>query len=184
MEANLEINKERLDWINSFIPKGYTSIDCEEDLEDMYAVNKQGDVFSVRKRGILKPSDRLGYLSVYLTRFHGGGRSHFIHRIVAKQFIPNPRNCSDVNHKDGNKANNYVDNLEWCTHRENVQHSYDNLGRIASGAAKKPVLCLNNGKEYKSAVEAANDLGLFTSNISMCCNGKARSTKGYRFKFL
>jgi hypothetical protein len=61
---------------------------------------------------------------------------YYAHRLVASHYLTNEGNLSDVNHKDGNKANNHVSNLHWCTHAENIQHSYDVLGRKAvSGEA-------------------------------------------------
>lgn len=51
----------------------------------------------------------------------------FVHRLVAKHFIPNPNKLPNINHKDGNKSNNHVDNLEWCTQSENMLHSYHTL---------------------------------------------------------
>jgi hypothetical protein len=59
------------------------------------------------------------------------GKWYYSHRLVASHYINNPNSLSDVNHKDGNKSNNHVDNLEWCSHRDNIKHSYDKLNRIA-----------------------------------------------------
>lgn len=78
----------------------------------------------IRKEKILKPLKiTKGYLG---TRLYNNlnAKTFKIHRLVAKYFIPNPNNLSQVNHKDGDKTNNRVDNLEWCTQTENMQHSY------------------------------------------------------------
>lgn len=70
----------------------------------------------------MKPlPDMKGYQNVVLCK-NGNSYNKIIHRLVAQAFIPNPNNLPEVNHKDGNKANNHVDNLEWITHRENVSH--------------------------------------------------------------
>ena len=156
---------------------------------DMYSVDCNGNVYSRYMNRLLKNCDNgIGYKQVALTfRAKNGERTTKylkVHRLVAMAFIPNPNNCTDVNHKDGVKDNNSVDNLEWCTHSENVKHSYDVLGRVCTNDhLVVPVYCRTNNKTYKSAVDAAKDLGVFTSNISMVCNGKSRSTKGYVFEF-
>lgn len=72
-------------------------------------------------RGLIK-SD--GYKMYFIC-----GKWYYAHRLVASHYILNPGNLSDVNHKDGNKAYNWVENLEWVSHRDNIQHSYDVLGR-------------------------------------------------------
>ena len=66
-----------------------------------------------------------GYNRVCLTRRDGGKQSYLVHRLVAQTFIPNPMGLPQVNHKDGNKDNNCVSNLEWVTGKQNVQHSVD-----------------------------------------------------------
>lgn len=165
---------------------GYKTIDWSVG---QYMVDKNGNVYSHWSKRLLKAGDNgIGYLQVALSARDKHGkivvRFKKIHRLVAMAFIPNPENYTDVNHKDGNKKNNHVSNLEWCTHSENVKHSYDMLGRVDDKSKiMKPVICINTGKVYNSAVEAAKELGLFTSNISMICNGKSKSTNGYRFKF-
>jgi hypothetical protein len=86
----------------------------------IHCVNKEGKVLSVKTRKEIKPSfNKKGYLQVCLE----GKRTKTIHRIVAEVFIENPNNYKTVNHIDGNKLNNSVDNLEWCTIEYNVKHA-------------------------------------------------------------
>lgn len=87
-----------------------------------YSVNESGEVFRDGQR--LKPTrNKNGYMSVEL--WDGGKRKRvYVHRLVAETFIPNPEEKREVNHKDGNKQNNCVENLEWCTSGENKKHAY------------------------------------------------------------
>lgn len=78
------------------------------------------------KEKLLKPKRSAdGYLFVSLSKY-GVTNTRYIHRLVAVAFIPNPHGLPEVNHKDGNKMNNVPDNLEWCTHQQNVMHAYEN----------------------------------------------------------
>jgi hypothetical protein len=92
---------------------------------DYYSVDQSGVVYSSRtKKALIGKTDRYGYKVVLLCV--GGKRKHAtVHRLVALTFIPNPENKPTVNHKDGNKQNNNVDNLEWASFSENNQHRFD-----------------------------------------------------------
>ena len=106
----------------------------------------------------------------------------FVHRIVAKAFIPNPLNKEQINHKDGNKLNNKVSNLEWCSREENMDHARAN-GLINS----KKVLKIKNGVvvcKYDSAYQAAKMNKLSYPNIWYCLNGKQKTAGGYEWKYL
>ena len=101
--------------------------------EEIVAITEDGQIWSKRSNRFLKLSLSNGYLT---TNTKIGGRTVCLraHRLVAEAYIPNPDNKPYVNHKDGNKQNNHVSNLEWCTAKENVQHAYDTgLAKGVSG---------------------------------------------------
>lgn len=89
----------------------------------MYLISNRGEIKNVNTNMIRKPNIVNGYLRVRLT-INGKRIGYSIHRLVAETFIDNPHNLPVVNHIDGNKLNNNVTNLEWCTHSENTTHSY------------------------------------------------------------
>jgi hypothetical protein len=92
--------------------------------ERLYEVSNKGRIKVLRycKERILKPSVTNGYQKITLT-LDGQRRSFKLHRLVAKAFVPNPKNKPEVNHKDFDKQNNCADNLEWATHLENICHA-------------------------------------------------------------
>ena len=122
--------------------------------EGLYKVDENGNVFSVRNNKLLKrmmfPS---GYEYVHLCNGKGKTKLFRVHRLVAETFIPNPNNLPEVNHKDGDKLNNNVKNLEWCTNLENMRHSVETGLRNVKGennpSAKLTVKdVINIRKEY------------------------------------
>ncbi len=88
-----------------------------------YLITEEGDVYS-RKFGKLKKMKQRTerYKAINLWN-NGKEKAHYVHRLVAETYIPNPDNLPEVNHKDEDKTNNNVANLEWSTHADNVQHS-------------------------------------------------------------
>lgn len=88
--------------------------------EKKYLIFKEGFVYSLPLKKFVGHKDHLGYMEVMIN-----GKSVRIHRIIASAFIPNYNNYPCINHKDGDKTNNNISNLEWCTHSQNTQHAYD-----------------------------------------------------------
>lgn len=138
---------------------------------------------------VLKPAVAPnGYLHVRID-----GRTKDVHRLVAQTFIPNPQNKPQVNHKNENKQDNSVLNLEWCTPKENI-----NFGTCLSRRAKtqrdtgcqlnnrstsKPVLCITTGESFPSINEASRVYGLDCSAITKCCKGKIVNTKKTQWRY-
>ena len=90
-----------------------------------FKARTDGTIIGKRGRPMQGHIDRCGYKEVLLSE-NGRTNNARVHRLIAETFIPNPDNLRDVNHKDGNKLNNDISNLEWVSHSENVKHSYNN----------------------------------------------------------
>ncbi|CAB5212347.1 HNH nuclease [uncultured Caudovirales phage] len=108
-----------------------------------YIVYSDGRIYSVRRGIFLKTSIVRGYKKLDLY-----GKAHSIHRLVAQAFIPNPNNLPKINHINGDKTDNRVENLEWCTVRHNTNHFYNSK---FPGSSKSP-----NGK-YRSQIHFNNE---------------------------
>lgn len=99
-----------------------------EGYEGLYEISNKGRVYSVKRNKYLSPYEvhqdagLRGHRVINLYK-NGVYKGFCVHRLVALAFIPNPKNLPVVNHKDGNKQNNNVENLEWCTQKENVEHA-------------------------------------------------------------
>ena len=145
----------------------------------------------------LKPSKtKTGYLRVWLYDSKHKKHIRFVHRLTAEAFIPNPKNKSDVNHIDGNKQNNNVQNLEWTTRSENIKHAYRSLGKKPNcpninklGKESRVaiiVLQIKNTKviaEFYGVREAARKTGFGIRSIYQCCNGRSKSAYGYQWQY-
>lgn len=99
-----------------------------KDYEGIYKVSNFGNVYSIKNKKILKAELNNGYVNIILTK-NKKQKMFKVHRLVAITFIPNKENKPCVNHKDYNRANNYVDNLEWVTHSENNKYSSKNMSK-------------------------------------------------------
>lgn len=153
--------------------------------EGLYEVSNLGRVRNKKTGRILKPfKNTNGYFRLDLCK-NGIRRAAKVHRLVAEAFIPNPQNLPCVNHKDENKINNCLDNLEWCTYEYN--NNYGTIKERKSEKMSKPVLQLDrNGnfvREWPSARKVEEELGINDGNISSCCSGKLKTAGGYLWKY-
>ena len=153
---------------------------------DGYCVTDDGKIYSKKTQMFLKQfPDLKGYLNVYLY-IDGKKKTKKVHRLVAETFIPNPAGKPQVNHIDGNKQNNRVENLEWCTNSENQIHSYRVIGNENHGGDgwKTPVICGEMNKTYCSARAAARDTGVCVSNIIRACQKKRKTAGGFHWNYV
>lgn len=149
-----------------------------------YLISKDGVVKNAKTNHILKKVKLTGgYVYVFLRRDGEKKGYKRLHRIVAETFIKNPDNKPCVNHIDGNKENNSVENLEWCTCKENTKHAKDVLGFNCGEASKKKVVCVETGKTYDSVTEAAKDVGVSRPAISHIILGKYETSAGFHWRY-
>ncbi len=166
-----------------------------KNFEGKYLVSNLGNVFSNHiKRNLKLQNNKHGYIYCNLSIKKGSTKYSLIHRLVAEAFIPNPENKPEVNHIDGNKKNNSVDNLEWVTSKENIDHAFKNNLRnsktlIKNGEIKsKKVYQLDiNTKEilrvWNSAKQIKRELNYDDSYISLCCKLRKISYKGFIWRY-
>jgi hypothetical protein len=155
-----------------------------EGYEGLYQVSNLGRVKSLqsrweRREKVLRINNlEKKYIQLSLHKL-GNKKNMYVHRLVAKAFIPNELNALEVNHKDGNKSNNNVNNLEWCTHLENMRHCFDNNLRPSSDFQKqkmseiksRAVIDSVTGIIYKSLTEASIIYSISQPYLSQMLSG-------------
>lgn len=160
-----------------------------------YYITDVGDVFSriiekhnnptgrIKRMKLMK--NKWGYLQVGLHK-NNHYFSKAVHRFVAQVFIPNPENKPQVNHIDGNKTNNHIENLEWVTASENIRHKFEVLKYKTPGAPSRKIVQLKNNKviaEYDGACDAHRRTGINQSNITSCCRGIRNNAGQYQWRY-
>ena len=145
--------------------------------EGLYGITSCGRVWSYKYKKFLTPRDNgKGYLRVALTK-DGYVKEYYIHRLVAQAYIDNPQNKSDVNHMDENPLHNYLNNLEWTTHKENV--NYGNRTK----KTYKAVYCIELDKVFESQSKEDNELNVSIQAINLCLKGKSKTCCGYHLQY-
>lgn len=121
-----------------------------------------------------------GYIRVFINN-----KTNYLHRLIAETFISNSFNKNQVNHIDGNKLNNNINNLEWMTNQENQIHKFKTgLGNNFTRAIIQLDLELNEIQRFHSIVEAAITLNIGKSNINGVLNNNRKTAGGFIFKYL
>lgn len=164
--------------------------------ECKYKISNYGRIKSLnygktQKEKIRKTQLNKGYAKVNLSK-NGKVKHYLVHRLVAEAFIPNPNNLTEINHKDENKENNHVSNLEWCTHKYNMSYGTRsekvikklkgrkftedrkrNISKAMKKVGGKKIRCKNTGEVFNSINEARRKYG----NVAIwdCCNRKRKS---------
>ena len=163
----------------------------KKDYEEHYQVSNCGRVKSIKfgKERILKPvPNSFGYLFVNLCK-DGKVKAFTVHRLVAEAFLDNPNNLSQVNHKDENKLNNSVENLEWCDAKYNVNYgtaierrSKTRTNGIFSKKVYQYTLDGEFGREWPSTKECGRN-GYNQGHVAACCRGVQNKHKGFKWSY-
>lgn len=155
-----------------------------EGQETDYSVSTEGEVRKDTTNYILSQSSQQDYKFVGLI-INGKQKRMRVHRMVALTFIDNPDNKPYVNHINGNRSDNNVENLEWVTPSENTQHAV-NTGLFKSGRTRAVIQYNLNGEQmatFESATEAARQTGGSQSKITMCCRRQRDSANDYQWRY-
>ena len=142
---------------------------------DRYIITRNGAVFDAKTGQVKATYLRNGYRIVNIDN-----KNYYVHRLLAQAFLPNPDNLPCINHIDGNKLNNALSNLEWCTYTENIQHAYDN--RLRYNARR--IMCLETGEVYSSISLASRSTGIGVSALSACLTGKHKTCHKQHWKYI
>ena len=159
-----------------------------EGYEGLYQISSLGRVksFKYGEKLLKTPKNGAGYFTVNLYK-DGHMKGYFVHRLVAENFIENPLNLPQINHKDENKTNNRPNNLEWCTNEYNQKYGSHNKNVISTMRKKHSqafYVIAKDGTDYffPSINEAGKELNLDTRSVSSCLKGKRKTHYGYTFE--
>lgn len=152
--------------------------------EGRYQISNYGHIKSLKRNGCsggtIRLEEKHGYVRVRLWK-ESTVKNYSVHKLVALSFIPNPSNKQYINHKDGNKKNNHADNLEWCSHKENMIHAY-NTGLVKTKKIKQ----IKNGKVIKiflNVRRASIETGIQYASIYWCANGIYKQAGGFEWQY-
>lgn len=144
-----------------------------------YEVSNTGKVRNKRSGKILKPFTNSNNHFMVGLSINGNTKRFLVHRLIALVFLQNPKNLPIINHKDGNPSNNNVENLEWCTQKHNIHHSF----KTGLYPIKK-VICVETNEVFRRAIDAARKFNIHSGPMSRVLNGYLESYRGLHFKYI
>lgn len=145
-----------------------------------YEISDKGNLRNDKGK-LLKPfTTENGYKRFHFSKF--GNRSYYIHRLVAAAFLPNPNNEPQINHIDGDKTNNALANLEWCSASRNTKLAFQN-GRKASNGKKRAIVEIKVIREFSSIAEAADYCGINRNTLNQSLRGRQKTAGGRLFRY-
>ena len=147
-----------------------------------YFITEDGQVWSEKTKKFLKSRfDKDGYVRISMKNDEGKLKTRFIHRLVAEAYIPNPEGLATVNHKDENKQNNRVDNLEWLSQEDNIRYG---TGSERSRIKRiKTVYCIELDEEMTTE-EAAVRFGVNANSICRAASGGNKTSCGKHWRYV
>lgn len=146
-----------------------------------YFIDEYGNVYSSKsRRYVSQQKHKDGYYYVGLCK-NGKRKSFAVHRLVAVHFIENENDFPQVNHKDENKDNNNVNNLEWCTEKYNS--NYGSARQRQASKVSRAVVCIETGEVFLSQKQAGEKTSVSHRHISDCCKNDRHTCGGYHWRY-
>lgn len=173
-----------MEWKDILGYEGFYKISDNGEIKsiDRKILSSNGKMLPFKGKNIKLTRDKVGYVRVSLNRL-GKLKFHYAHRMVAQCFIYNTENKPYVNHKNGIKNDNRVDNLEWCTKSENKKHSYDTLGELPRRGARNGMTVIDESlldsikQDYlktKSFMQTGKNFNISNTQAWRIVTGKSR----------
>ena len=193
MSNNIEIWKPVVGYEGVYEISSFGRIRSLDRITSYISRTQEGKEYSTthtHKGKLMKQhNNHFGYKVIALC-IDGKYKTYMVHRLVAEAFIPNPNNYPVVNHKDENKQNNCVENLEWCTQQYNINYGSGNIRRIDTRNQNKSYHYQREVGQYTldgvliKKYPSASDTGYCRESIRDCCNGRQKTAYGYKWGYL